>query len=153
RIEERWPGERRVADAMRAFKGLRRQDVPQERRCSYYCDPDVLADHRSAIEAAARELGCDVLYSADHYLDILPPRTDKGRTLTALSRQLKVAREHVLVAGDTLNALSMYEAGFRGVCVGGCESALLSATASRKQVLHARAPGCGGILEAIDHFD
>lgn len=152
RIEERWPGERRVADAMRGFKGLRRQDVPQERRCSYYCDPQVLSRHRSAIEAAARELGCDVLYSADHYLDILPPRTDKGRTLIALARQLKMSRETLLVAGDTLNDLSMYEAGFRGVCVGGSEKALLEATAARKQVLHAREPGCGGILEAVDHF-
>src|SRR5690606_24545389 len=124
----------------------------QERRCSYYCDPQVLSKHRPAIDAAARELGCEVLYSADHYLDILPPRTDKGRTLTALARQLKVSRERVLVAGDTLNDLSMYEAGFRGVCVGGSEAALLESTASRKQVLHARAPGCGGILEAIDHF-
>src|SRR5690606_35833089 len=151
-IEERWPGERRVAEAMRQFDGLRRQDVPQERRCSYYCDPQVLSKHRPAIDAAARELGCEVLYSADHYLDILPPRTDKGRTLTALARQLKVAREHVLVAGDTLNDLSMYEAGFRGVCVGGSEPALLDATGARRHVLHATEPGCGGILEAIDHF-
>lgn len=152
RIEERWPGERPVADAMRAIPGLRRQDVPQERRCSYYCDPESLAKHRPDIEAAARELGCDVLYSADHYLDILPPRTDKGRTLTALARHLKVPRERVLVAGDTLNDLSMYEAGFRGVCVGGSEAALLNATNARDVVLHAREPGCGGILEAIDHF-
>src|SRR5690606_2718820 len=78
--------------------------------------------------------------------------TDKGRTLTALARQLKVAREHVLVAGDTLNDLSMYEAGFRGVCVGGSEPALLDATGARRHVLHASEPGCGGILEAIDHF-
>src|SRR5690606_22390773 len=28
----------------------------------------------------------------------------------------------------------------------------LQATSTRKQVLHAREPGCGGILEAIDHF-
>lgn len=152
RIEERWPGERRVAEAMRRFDGLRRQDVPQERRCSYYCDPAVLAEYRADIEAIARELGCEVLYSADHYLDILPPRTDKGRTLTALARQLRVSRDNVLVAGDTLNDLSMYEAGFRGVCVGGSEPALLKATNDRRHVLHARRPGCGGILEAIDHF-
>jgi glucosylglycerol-phosphate synthase len=47
----------------------------------------------------------------------------------------------------------MYEAGFRGVCVGGSESALLDATEARDTVLHATAPGCGGILQAIDHFD
>jgi glucosylglycerol-phosphate synthase len=152
RIEERWPGERRVSDAMRSFEGLRRQDVPQERRCSYYCEPGLLARYREAIERVARELGCEVLYSADRYLDILPPRTNKGHTLTALARHLKLPRDRLLVAGDTLNDLSMYEAGFRGVCVGGSEPALLEATAGEHHVLHARATGCGGILEAIDHF-
>jgi glucosylglycerol-phosphate synthase len=152
RIELRWPGERKVAEAMRAFPQLQRQDVTQERRCSYYCDPQVLARQRAQIEQAAHDLGCEVLYSADHYLDILPPRTDKGRTLTALGKLLKLPHDIVLVAGDTLNDLSMYDAGFRGVCVGGSEAALLDATFSRDTVLHARASGCGGILEAIDHF-
>ncbi|MFY2765321.1 glucosylglycerol-phosphate synthase [Arenimonas sp. MALMAid1274] len=151
-IDARWPGERRVAEAMRAFPGLRRQDVPQERRCSYFCEPDVLAPQRADIEAVARGLDCAVLYSADRYLDILPPRTDKGRTLAALARQLQLPEHRVLVAGDTLNDLSMYVAGFQGVCVGESEPALLNATREMPKVLHAAAPGCGGILEAIEHF-
>ncbi|MCW5572493.1 MAG: glucosylglycerol-phosphate synthase [Steroidobacteraceae bacterium] len=152
RIAARWPGERPVAEAMNAFPGLRRQEVPQERRCSYYYDPEDFAGQREQIEQAARDLGCDALYSAARYLDILPPRTNKGRTLSELVRLLKLPRAGVLVAGDTLNDLSMYEAGFRGVCVGGSEPALLEATAGRDGVLHARDPGCGGILEAIEHF-
>ncbi len=151
-IDARWPGERPVAEAMRGFEGLQRQDVPQERRCSYFCEPAALAPQRAGIERAARALGCSVLYSADRYLDILPPRTDKGRTLAALAAQLRLPRERILVAGDTLNDLSMYEAGFRGVCVGDSEPALLAATETLAHVLHAEAPGCGGILEAIEHF-
>jgi len=151
-IDARWPGEHVVAEAMRAFEGLERQDVPQERRCSYFCDPVRLAPQRAAIERAAAALGCSVLYSADRYLDILPPRTDKGRTLAELARQLQLPRERVLVAGDTLNDLSMYEAGFQGVCVGESEPALLEATRGLGHVLHAEAPGCGGILEALAHF-
>ncbi len=151
-IDARWPGEVLVAEAMRAFPGLVRQDVPQERRCSYFCEPSTLAPLRSKIEAAAHGLGCAVLYSADRYLDILPPRTDKGRTLAALARQLKLPRDRILVAGDTLNDLSMFEAGFLGVCVGESEPALLNATREQERVLHAQATGCGGILEAIDHF-
>ena len=151
-IDARWPGERPVAEAMREFPALQRQDVPQERRCSYFCEPGALAPQRSGIERAARDLGCSVLYSADRYLDILPPRTDKGRTLAALATQLRLPRDRILVAGDTLNDLSMYEAGFRGVCVGESEPALLDATRELDHVLHADAPGCGGILEAIEHF-
>lgn len=151
-IDARWPGERPVAEAMRAFPALLRQDVPQERRCSYFCEPLALAPQREAINAAARELGCAVLYSADRYLDILPPRTDKGLTLQALARQLGLADNDILVAGDTLNDLSMYAAGFKGVCVGDSEPALLEATRGMDTVLHATASGCGGILEAIEHF-
>ena len=151
-IDARWPGERPVARAMRGFSALRRQDVPQERRCSYFCEPGELEPQRAGIEAAARELDCAVLYSADLYLDILPPRTDKGRTLQALSQQLGIPGERILVAGDTLNDLSMFVAGFQGVCVGESEPALLDATRALDHVLHAPSPGCGGILEAIEHF-
>ncbi len=152
-IEAHWPGEHVVAAAMRPYTALQRQDVPQERRCSYFCDPETLAPLRAQIEQTARALGCDVLYSADRYLDILPPGTDKGRTLAALARTLGLPVERILVAGDTLNDLSMYVAGFRGVCVGQSEPALLDATAGQQRTLHAQAPGCGGILEAITHFN
>ncbi len=151
-IDAHWPGEQVVAEAMRPFTALQRQDVPQERRCSYFCDPGTLAPLRAQIEQTAHALGCDVLYSADRYLDILPPGTDKGRTLAALARVLELPVERILVAGDTLNDLSMYVAGFTGVCVGRSEPGLLEATAGQQRTLHAKAPGCGGILEAITHF-
>ena len=57
RIDRRWPGEHAVATEMAGFRGLVRQDVPQERRCSYFCEPDALADVRADIEATAKRLG------------------------------------------------------------------------------------------------
>ncbi|PKO93695.1 MAG: glucosylglycerol-phosphate synthase [Betaproteobacteria bacterium HGW-Betaproteobacteria-10] len=148
-IEQRWPGERSAAEAMLPFPGLTRQSVPQQRRCSYHCTADAVTP---GIAAAARALGCDVLYSADLYLDILPGGVNKGSTLAALVEHLGVAPETVLVAGDTLNDLSMYDVGFSGVCVGDSETALLEATQGKAHVLHANKTGCGGILEAIMHF-
>ncbi len=151
-IESRWPGDHAVALAMSRFKGLIRQNVPQQRRCSYWCHPELLKELRSEIETEAHRLGCDVLYSADQYLDILPQDTDKGSTLSMLTRHLGIGTAQVLVAGDTLNDLSMYMEGYPGVCVGDSESALLAATDDMDNVLHADAAGCGGILEAISHF-
>lgn len=151
-IEARWPGEHVVADAMRRFPMLVRQEVPQERRCSYYCHPEQLSTIQAEVDAVAASLGCEVLYSADRYLDILPRDTRKGSTLTALVDELDLEHGRVLVAGDTLNDLSMYGEGFPGVCVGDSEPALLAATAGMDQVLHAEAPGCGGILQAMAHF-
>jgi glucosylglycerol-phosphate synthase len=151
-IESRWPGEQVVADAMAGFDGLVRQDVPQQRRCSYYCPPEVLQRLRADIDAKAAALACDVLYSADRYLDILPRGNHKGSTLLALTRAAGIEPSRVLVAGDTLNDASMFGIGFRGVCVGGSEPALLAATRAMPDVLHARSAGCGGILEAMRHF-
>jgi glucosylglycerol-phosphate synthase len=151
RIEARWPGETAVEDALAPFE-LMRQDVPQQRRCSYECDPERLAKLKPRIDRVVAKLGCELLYSADRYLDVLPKGTNKGTTLRALVSELGLEDGRVLVAGDTLNDLALFEHGFRGVCVHGSEPALTHAVADRREVLCARAPGCDGILEALAHF-
>jgi glucosylglycerol-phosphate synthase len=148
-IDLHWPGEHKVSEAMRPFTILERQDVPQQRRCSYFCHSDAVTPELAGV---AKSLGCEVLYSASRYLDILPAGVNKGSTLTALIAHLGVDPEQVLVAGDTLNDLSMYEAGFKGVCVGESEPGLLQATKGEARVLQATDAGCGGILQAIIHF-
>lgn len=150
-IEAAWPGEQVVVAALAHLPGLQRQPQPQARRCSFHCTPEQVGPEvRDAIDALG--LGLDLLYSADWYLDVLPGGVNKGSSLRRLVRHLGLSDEAVLVAGDTLNDLSMYEHGFRGVCVGGSEPALLDATRELPLVLHASGPGCDGILQALDHF-
>lgn len=148
-IEACWPGEAVVAQAVRHIPGIVRQEQPQARRVSFYCEADAVSDELQRIVA---ELGCDLLYSADRYLDVLPAGVNKGSTLAKLVRHLGIDPQEVLVAGDTLNDLSMYEQGFKGVCVGASEPGLLEATRGRDHVLHADGPGCDGILQALSHF-
>lgn len=148
-VDARWPGESQVASVIEPF-GLERQDVPQARRCSYFCTPEQAAN--PALREIADELGCDLLYSAELYLDFLPKGVNKGSSLQALADWLELSHDQVLAAGDTLNDLSMLSASFHGVCVGQSESALLEATRSHSRTLHANRPGCGGILEAFAHF-
>lgn len=149
-IERSWPGELAVEKAMADLSGFVRQDVPQDRRCSYYCEPHELGDQ---LEQIAEVLGCDVLYSAGRYLDFLPKGVNKGSTLKALVEHLAIDPSEVLVAGDTLNDLSMFQVGFQGVCVGRSEPGLLEATRGASNVFHAKEPGCGGILEALNQLD
>lgn len=149
-IDNLWPGEHIVGNAVeQVAASLQRQDVPQERRCSYFCDADEVD---ATLETLVEDLGCDLLYSADRYLDVLPKGINKGKTLLNLVNHLNISMEKVLVAGDTLNDLSMYEHGFKGVCVGESEPALLEATENSTRVMHAPSPGCGGILEALGYF-
>lgn len=148
-VDARWPGETQVASVIEPF-GLERQDVPQARRCSYFCTPEQAAN--PALREIADELGCDLLYSAELYLDFLPKGVNKGSSLQALADWLELSHDQVLAAGDTLNDLSMLSASFHGVCVGQSETALLEAIANHSRTLHASRPGCGGILEAFAHF-
>ncbi len=148
RIGALWPGDQVVAAALESF-GLRRQDVPQERRCSYFCGEAAITD---GLQQAVGGLDCELLYSADLYLDVLPRGVNKGSTLMGLIDHLGIPQERVLVAGDTLNDLSMFQQGFKGVCVGDSESWLLQATQGNARVLHANSRGCGGILEALEYF-
>lgn len=145
-LSTRWVGMDPILQALHDMPSLVRQQVPQERRCSYYLDDAGLLDE---IRERLAHLEVDVLYSADRYLDVLPRGISKGDTLRRLAAHLGVADDEVVVAGDTLNDLSLFDTGYRGVVVGQAEPALLQATAGRPHVHHASAPGAGGILEVL----
>ena len=149
-IEDKWPGSINVSNKFKKIKGLERQEVPQMRRCSYYFDEHTDLEKVNYI---AQSLNCDVLLSAGKYLDILPRGVNKGSSLTQLVNFLKISEKDVLVAGDTLNDLSLYNEGYKGVVVGSAEEKLIEATKDNPLVHHANKPGCGGILEAIKYFD
>ena len=148
-IESIWPGQHVVAERLADLDGIERQTTPQQRRCSYFCSAEAVSDE---LQSRIDSLGCDVLYSADKFLDVLPRGVNKGATLRQLVDLLEVPYDQVIVAGDTLNDLAMFEAGFFGVAVGESEQALLNATRDRSKILHAKYTGCGGILEALSHF-
>lgn len=145
-IARNWIGVEAVLEAVGELPGLRRQMVPQERRVSYFVEHE---DAVTAVIDRVRELEVDVLRSADRYLDVLPRGTSKGDTLQRLVALLGIDPDDVLVAGDTLNDLSLYDRGFHGVVVGQAEPALLEATKAMSRVRHAVAAGAGGILEAV----
>ncbi len=149
-ISRLWPGTRAVLQAIGDVDGLERQDVPQERRCSFYSsDPELLRSVEGRIEG----LGCDLLFSAGRYLDVLPHGVNKGSTLEALVEHFDIPSERILTAGDTLNDRALLETPYRGVLVGNAEPALAQALApDGTRLLHATRAGAGGIIEALEHF-
>jgi hydroxymethylpyrimidine pyrophosphatase-like HAD family hydrolase len=96
--------------------------------------------------------GFDCLLSAGRYLDVLPAGVAKGPTLVRLLRELALPTDRVLVAGDTMNDLSLFETGFNGVAVGNSEPDLLDAVARFPWVYQSPLPGAAGISDAIRHF-
>jgi len=141
-----WPGSQAVLKALSGFPQLVRQSVPQERRCSFLAPEDAVTP---ALQAAVEALDCELLFSAGRYLDVLPRGVGKGAALRRLALAAGFDPASVVVAGDTLNDLSMFEAGFRGVAVGGSEPALLERVRKNPSVHLATLEGCGGILEGL----
>jgi glucosylglycerol-phosphate synthase len=148
-IEKNWPGELKILDALKDIDGLEYQEVPQQRRCSFFIKDEKLID---TVRDTVAPLGCEVIYSAGKFLDVLPGGVNKGTSLTRLIDHIRVEYSDVLVAGDTLNDLAMYTCGFNGVVVGNSESRLVEATAALDDVYQAKLAGAGGITEAFGHF-
>jgi HAD superfamily hydrolase (TIGR01484 family) len=146
-IAARWgdatPKVRAVLDGA---PGLRPQETAFRYRMSYHYDP---AAFDPAAIAPVEALGLDVLISHECYLDVLPAGVSKGPSLLRLMAHLELDGERVLVAGDTLNDLSMFRTGLAGAVVGGAEPALLEAVADLPRAHRCTHPGAGGILEAI----
>lgn len=149
-IDSRWPGTDAAAAIMARHPALRLQEVFGGRRLSYFYDDQAAAD---AAAAEIADAGYDAVTSAGLFFDVLPRGVNKGTTLRRVLRQMGVPDSRVLVAGDTLNDLSMFATGLNGVAVGNAEAPLLAALDAHPGTYRATAHGAGGILEALDHFD
>ncbi len=148
-IENKWRGGIALSKALENFPGIRPQEIPMMRRKSYFFEGNV---DFVALKEIGHEFSCDLLVSAGKFVDFLPRGVNKGSTLKHLVSYIDVHEEQVLVAGDTLNDLSLFQTGYKGVVVGGSEESLVDATRSKQHIFHAAKTGCGGILEAIRLF-
>jgi len=150
-IREQWgAANERVLELLRDEPGLTLQPTPFRHRVSYYYDPGVL---RPETIRKVEDAGFDCLLSAETYFDVLPKGVAKGPTLLRLIEALGLPREQVLVAGDTLNDLSLFQTRLKGVAVGNSEPKLLDAIAGYDWVYRSKGEGAAGIAEAIAHFD
>ncbi|MFT3703749.1 MAG: HAD-IIB family hydrolase [Agriterribacter sp.] len=148
-IEKKWQGQQIIYEQLKHIKGLIPQDVPQERRCSFFFNDET---DTATLRKTAMQLNCDMILSAGRFADILPGGVNKGTTLQAYINLINYPVEDVLVAGDTFNDLSLFTSGYKGVVVGNAEPGLLSAIKGAQHIYHAVEHGAGGILEAMDYF-
>lgn len=150
-LESNWSADapQRIESILQRHTHLRPQPVVEGRRVSYFFDDvekALLA--KQEVEAA----GFDGLISDNLYFDVLPKGVRKGPTLLRMLEALALSPDDVLVAGDTLNDLSLFETGLRGVAVSNSEPALLSAVQSMPRVKKSTQPGAAGILEALEEL-
>lgn len=150
-IAARWQDANgRVMAMLDGEPGLWLQPTPFRHRVSYDCDPARLSPETvTKVEAA----GFDCLVSAGRFFDVLPAGIAKGPTLIRLVEALGLDGDSVLVAGDTMNDLSLFKTGFKGVAVGNSEPLLVAALDGVASVYHSPLPGAAGILDAMHHYE
>lgn len=147
-IARRWgdAGDR-VREMLADVEWLELQPTPFRYRVSYYYDPD---RYDPAVAERIEAAGFDCLTSASTYLDVLPKGVSKGPTLLRLVDHLKIEPDRVLVAGDTMNDLSLFETGLRGVAVANSEPDLVSRVRTLENTKISRGDGAAGIHEVIE---
>lgn len=148
-IEAKWTDIHVLKERLSEISGLKFQEVPQQRRCSFYYNEET---DLNKLREIAEEYNCDLITSLDTYVDFMPKGVNKGSTLKKLVEYLSVEESKILVAGDTMNDLALYETGYKGVVVGASEPELIASTKDMENVYQAEKTGAGGILEAISHF-
>ena len=105
--------------------GLTPQETPFRYRMSYHYDPDTF--HPAALETV-QQMGFDALISDDRFFDVLPKGISKGPSLLRLIDWLEHDANTVLVAGDTMNDLSLFETGLKGVANRPCSTSSAAKT-------------------------
>lgn len=151
-IERSWPGGEEVRRRLAVVAGIEEQEVRPPRRVSYWLRE---ASMREAMDRAAErlhDLPVDLVGSAGVYLDVLPRGVNKGSTLRRVLRWLEREEAEVVVAGDTLNDLALFETGLRGIVVGNCEAELRARVAGLAHLYMAEGEGAAGILEGLRRF-
>ncbi|MFE6687649.1 HAD-IIB family hydrolase [Streptomyces sp. NPDC057743] len=145
-----WPGSERIRAALRRFPDLVYQEgVAQDGRCSFFLSPEHLSPE---LTAAVQQLGCSWTYSDDRFFDVLPPHAGKGQAVQRLADKLQWPRGGVLVAGDSLNDLSLFQLGSHGVIMGNAEPALPAQVPDSPLVHRPPLEGAAAILDALERL-
>lgn len=149
RMTRGWePG--RIKELAAGFPGLTPQELPDERRVSFYADSLETARKFESI-LKAHHIEHKLIYSTGRDLDVLPTASGKGAALSYLRDQEMFKDAAVLVAGDSGNDREMLTLGLPAVIVGNGHPELEDIVENHT-IYRAKARCAGGILEAWQHF-
>jgi sucrose-phosphate synthase len=153
-IERQWTPQviRRVLGKL---PGLVRQPPEAQGpfKLSYYIDPDKAPGVQQINQLLHQEeQAANVLLSFGQFLDVVPIRASKGLALRYVAARWDIPLDRVLVAGGSGADEDMMRGNTLAVVVGNRHDEELSMLADLDRIYFARAPGAGGILEAIEHY-
>ena len=105
------------------------------------------------IEEAGERDNYRVLWSSSRDLDIIPAAAGKGNAIRYLLEHLELDPDRLIVAGDSGNDLSMFEAFPCGIVVANAQPELhILREAADSEHFFATAKCAGGVAEGLRHF-
>ncbi|HLO84522.1 MAG TPA: HAD-IIB family hydrolase [Nostocaceae cyanobacterium] len=131
---------------------LKLQAVNPDYRVSYYYDPEELQP--STIEKVI-DAGFDCIishYDIYFYFDVMPKGVSKGPTLLKFLEEMDFNPDDTIACGDTLNDLSLFETGLKGIAVGNSEPRLVAKIQTMENVYHSLYPGVMGIWDGLKFY-
>ena len=142
-----------VADLIARADAVVPQSPLEQRRfkLSYFVGGEPEAARRIRDLLAAAGHACSVIQSHGRYLDILPNGVSKGSAVDHVRRRFGLARDRVMVAGDSGNDVEMLRSVPRAIIVANYSDDL----ASRPDLAHSYVAKHGyarGVIEGVDHF-
>ena len=152
-LNYRWNA-KKVREAFKDHKGMLLQpdDCQNPFKVSYFIDKDAdldVADLHKVLRK--RGLSCNLIFSHQSLLDILPVRCSKGLALRYFANKWGLPLKRVLAAGDSGNDISMLEGETLGVVVANY-SRELENLKGREDIYFASSSHAHGVIEGIDHY-
>lgn len=151
-ISHLWKPEE-IKEALSGFHFLKFQEPEGQRsfKISYYLDNEDnrLARIHQALDE--RRLRCQVIYSHNQFLDILPYRASKGRAVNFLKYKYEFLPRYVMVAGDSGNDADMLQGRARGLIVGN-HSEELAHLRNAPRIYFSEGRYASGIIEGLYHY-
>ncbi len=132
---------------------LQKEGLQRSRKLGYYLRANPFEALEKIKDLLSRNgFECEVIFSHNLYLDILPRGVDKGHALEYLQEYLSVPRERTIAAGDSLNDESMLSmAGAAIVVQNGAKE--LDTLRPLKGVLFAERKFAAGLLEGLQKLE
>jgi sucrose-phosphate synthase len=151
-ISNKWKPEL-IKETLEQFDFLVFQEAEGQRshKISYYLEntDDRLEQVQQSLNE--RKLRCNVIYSHNQFLDILPSRASKGKAVSYLRFKYDFLPRFVMVAGDSGNDADMLQGNTRGLIVGNY-SEELAYLKDAARVYFSQGKYAAGIIEGLRHY-
>ncbi|HCY76988.1 MAG TPA: glycosyl transferase family 1 [Ignavibacteriales bacterium] len=144
----------KIVDLLSKFEFLKYQEKQNQRtfKISYYTsnDPQNLDKVRELL--IKNKIKCNLIFSHDQFLDILPYRASKGKAIRYLAYRWNIPFENILVAGDSGNDMEMLKGDLLGVVVANYSPELEELKGSRR-IYFSNKKFAAGINDGINHYN